>query len=137
MNLTLHTDGQIVQTDFVLSPGHVGFKDTLHGGILSTVLDEVMSWACAVSTKRFAYCAELTIRFARPGRPGDPMLAKAELVANRRGKIFDAKGEIRTRDGALIATGSGKYMPLKESDLAQMATELMVDPRDLFGASAS
>ena len=133
LKLTLHTDGQIVQTEFVLRPEHVGFKNTIHGGVLSTVLDEVMSWVCAVATKRFAYCAELTVRFARPGRPAEPMIAKAELSANRRGKVFEAKGEIRTRDGAVVATATGKYMPVRQSELVQMAPDLLGDAGDMFG----
>ncbi len=35
---------------------HVGFKGVTHGGILATVLDEIMVWAVAVSTRRFADC---------------------------------------------------------------------------------
>src|SRR5207245_8937905 len=62
LKLRLETDGRIVQTQFVPGSELVGFKQTMHGGIVGTLLDEVMAWACAVHAKRFAYCAELPVR---------------------------------------------------------------------------
>src|SRR5258708_19098416 len=110
LNLRFQTDGRIVQTRFVPRPEHVGFKGTLHGGLIATVLDEIMVWACAVGTKRFAFCAEMTVRFLEPARPGHPLLAEAELVNNRRDKLFEAKAALKTLDGLVLASATGKYL---------------------------
>src|SRR6185436_2207270 len=48
LNLRFETDGRIVQAHFVPRLEHVGFKATVHGGLIATVLDEIMVWACAV-----------------------------------------------------------------------------------------
>src|ERR1700733_12861830 len=101
LKIRFETDGNIVRTKFRPKPEHIGFKQTIHGGIIATVLDEIMVWACSVQTKRFAYCAELNVRFLSPLRPGEEVLASAELVANRRNKIFEAKGEVRNAKGIL------------------------------------
>jgi len=95
LKLRFETDGRIVRARFVPRAEHIGFKQTVHGGIIATVLDEIMVWACAVQTRRFAYCAELNVRFASPLRPGEEVLATAELVSNRRDRIFEARGELR------------------------------------------
>jgi uncharacterized protein (TIGR00369 family) len=124
LKLRFETDGHIVQTRFVARPEHVGFRQTVHGGLIATLLDEIMVWACAVGTKRFAFCAELNVRFQNPLRPGEQVLATAELLQNRRGKIFEAKGELRSAAGELLlASATGKYLPIKE----EMATELAED----------
>src|SRR5215216_5539814 len=81
LNLRFETDGRIVRAGFTPRPEHIGFKQVVHGGIIATVLDEIMVWACAVSVKRFAFCAELNVRFANPVRPGEPVIATAELTA--------------------------------------------------------
>ena len=86
-----------------------------------------MVWACAVQTKRFAFCAELNVRFQSPLRPGETVLASAELVENRRGKIFEAKGELRNEAGVVFATGSGKYLPIKEEMAAELARDFVGD----------
>jgi|ERR1051326_573163 uncharacterized protein (TIGR00369 family) len=128
LKLRFETDGRTVQTRFVPRPEHVGFRQTVHGGLIATLLDEMMVWACAVQTKRFAFCAELNVRFQSPLRPGEEVLATAELVENRRGRIFEAKGELRNRKGAVFASATGKYLPIKEELAAEMATDFVGEP---------
>ncbi len=132
LKLRFETDGRVVQTRFTPRPEHVGFKQVVHGGILATLLDEVMVWACGVQTKRFAYCAELTVRFLNPLRPGEEVLAIGELVANRRDRIFDAKGEIKDASGKLLAAATGKYLPIPPNDMTGMTSDLVGDAGWIF-----
>jgi len=132
LKLRFETDGRIVHTRFTPRPEHIGFKGVVHGGIVSTLLDEIMVWACAEQTKRFGYCAELTVRFLAPLRPGEEVLACGELTANRRDKIFEAKGQLNNTAGAIVATATGKYLPIKEAEITDMATEFVDDPKWLF-----
>jgi len=53
LNLRSETDGRTVQLRFLPRPEHIGFAQTVHGGIVASVLDEVMVWACAVQTSDF------------------------------------------------------------------------------------
>jgi acyl-coenzyme A thioesterase PaaI-like protein len=92
-----------------------------------------MVWGCAVQTRRFGYCAELVVRFVNPLRPGEEVLATGELVANRRNKIFESKGELRTNSGLVVATATGKYLPVKESETPKMMEDFVGDIRELFG----
>ena len=127
LNLRFETDGQKVHARFTPRPEHVGFKQTVHGGLIATVLDEIMVWACAVQTRRFAYCAELTVRFASPLQPGDQTVVTGELVNNRRGKIFETRAEVRNAAGQLLASATGKYMPIGDADTSLMATDFVGD----------
>jgi acyl-coenzyme A thioesterase PaaI-like protein len=92
-----------------------------------------MVWACGVQTKRFAYCAEMTVRYHQPARPNEETLAVGELVVNRRNRLFEAKGEIRNAQGALLAASTGKYIPLKPEETAQMLGDFLGDPAMVFG----
>src|SRR5882724_1411128 len=93
LKLRFEKDGAVVRTRFTPATGHAGFRGVVHGGILSTVLDEIMVWACAVNSGRFAYCAELTVRFHQPACPGDELSISAELISNHRDRLFNAKAE--------------------------------------------
>ncbi len=132
LKLRFETDGRIVSTRFTPRPEHIGFRKVVHGGIIATLLDEIMVWACAVQTKRFAFCAELNVRFASPARPGEETIATAELVTNRRDKIFEAKAELRNSAGELLASATGKYLPVPKADLTAMVTDFVDDPGGLF-----
>jgi uncharacterized protein (TIGR00369 family) len=123
LQLRMETDGRVVHVRYVPKIEHNGFKQVVHGGVLATVLDELMVWACAVESKRFAFCAELNVRFRRPARPGEPLLGTAQLVENRRNKILNAKSELRTEAGELVVEATGKYMPIGD----ELTVELMAD----------
>lgn len=126
-NLRSETDGAVVRAHFTFRAEHVGFKQTVHGGLTATLLDEIMTWACAVQARRFAFCAELNVRYLQPVRPGQPIVASAELLSNRRGRLFEAKAELQSQAGILLATATGKYLPLKDADAAGMAADFLGD----------
>ena len=126
-NLRSQTDGRVVRTTVVFRAGHVGFKETIHGGLTATLLDEIMTWACAVQAKRFAYCAELNVRYLHPVRPGQQLVATAELVANRRGRLFEASAELKDEAGTVLASATGKYLPLKDPDAVGTAADFVGD----------
>jgi len=131
LKLDFETDGKIVQARFTPRPEHAGFKQTVHGGIISTVLDEAMVWACSMKTKRFAYCAELNVRFIQPARPGEELMIVGELVENRRNKLFEARAELR-KHNVVLADATGKYLPVKGDVLAEMLSDFAESTGKLF-----
>jgi uncharacterized protein (TIGR00369 family) len=132
LNLRSETDGRIVRLHFVPKADHVGFTGVVHGGIIATLLDEVMVWACAVATKRFAFCAELNVRYLQPVRPGEATIATAELEANRRDRVFAAKAELGNGSGAVFAKATGKYLPINDLDVTALTSDFIGDPRLAF-----
>jgi len=132
LKLDLETDGQIVRARFAPRPEHVGFRETIHGGLIATVLDEAMVWVVGVRTKRFSYCAELNVRFLQPARPHEELMVVAELMENRRNKLFQAKGELQNARGAVHAAATGKYLPVKEDILAELLSDFAESTENLF-----
>jgi uncharacterized protein (TIGR00369 family) len=124
----MHTDGKTVHVHFTPQPEHVGFRQVTHGGILATVLDEIMVWACAVQTRRFAFCAELNVRFLKSVPPGQQLHGTAELVENKRGRILMAKAELRGENGEVFVTSTGKYMPIKTDIPEEMLADMVIEP---------
>ncbi|MCD6339767.1 MAG: PaaI family thioesterase [Verrucomicrobia bacterium] len=129
LRLSFETDGNTVTGRFTPGEELVGFRGVIHGGILMTVLDEVMVWACGVAAKRFAFSAELTVRFLKPVRPGEELLARAWVAANRRGKIFEVEGELLDETGARRAAAKGKYMPVPDDIMEELAEDMVEERR--------
>lgn len=125
LKLRFQTDGNVVTTRFTPRPEHIGFKGVVHGGVTATVLDEIMVWACAVATQRFAYCAELTVRYLQPLSPGQEVIVTSKLVTNRKNRILDAKAEVQSLAGAKLVEATGKYIPIKSEAVAEMATDFI------------
>jgi len=128
LKLRFHTDGRTVTTKFRPGPEHIGFKGVVHGGLTATVLDEIMVWACVVATRKFAYCAELKVRYLRPLTPGEEVFVTSELAADHKGRILEAKAAIHNAAGTPLVQASGKYMPLKAVDALEMVRDFVGDP---------
>ncbi len=88
---------------FVPGPQHQGYEGTLHGGIISTLLDEVMGrYHCVRGLK--AVTARLETRFRRP-TPLGQQLTVSGWVVRERGKLIEMAGTIALPDGTITAEG--------------------------------
>jgi acyl-coenzyme A thioesterase PaaI-like protein len=136
LNLRFQTNGSEVEAEYVPAAEHAGFSRTVHGGLLSTVLDEIMVWACAVGTGKFAYCAELNVRFLKPVEPGQRLRVRARLTANKKARLYEAEGEVLCGD-EVCAKATGKYMPIRGLELKDVVGEFIGDTSWLFGPQAA
>ena len=127
LNLRFETDGRIVRARFRPRPEHNGFKGIVHGGIIATALDEILSWVCAVHARRFAFCAELNVRYLNPMPTGGEVLLTAELVADRKGRLFEARAQAMDSGGKTFAEATGKYIPLKNVNVSELESDLIGD----------
>ena len=114
MRLKIEIGQDMSRATWVAGDDFVGWSDKIHGGIIATLLDEVMAWAPA-SDDAWAVTAEMTIRYRSPASPGEELRAVGRVVGRRR-RIYDVTGEVRGADGRVIAEGSGTYLGAAPSD---------------------
>ncbi len=108
LHLTFRFEDEEYVCDFTPEREYQGWADILHGGIVATVLDEVMTrmlWEKGLN----AVTAELSIRLKRPVPVGQPATARARLVSSRK-RICETEAELALADGAVAATAQGKFM---------------------------
>lgn len=110
-----------IETSFVPSAEHAGYKDKIHGGILATLLDESMGWASIISRPVLCVAADLSVRYKLPARVGEKLIISAELLADKK-RLFLARGKIVKEDGTVLCTGQGKYMPLSSQEMDALIT---------------
>jgi uncharacterized protein (TIGR00369 family) len=96
----------------------VGWSDRVHGGLVATLLDEVMAWA-PTADDAWAVTSELRIRFRSSAAPGESLRASG-WVASRRRRIYDLRGEVRGADGRLVAEASGVFLGASPSQKAEL-----------------
>jgi len=112
LRLDFATDRRVVETRFQFRRELCGFAATVHGGLIATVLDEVMVWAVGVGAGQLTYCGEMTVRYQRPTPPETDLIARGELIENKRGRLFLSKGSLFDTAGDLLAESTGKYLPV-------------------------
>lgn len=113
LRLKFRVDAQArtATTETVLDPRFNGWKGVAHGGIVSTLLDETMIYACG-GTGWLSVTAEITVRFLRPVPTGVPVTVTGYMVEDR-GRFYITRGEI-TKDGETLASATGKMFPVKK-----------------------
>ena len=121
---TFKTDGQKVYYEFVPGEHHVGYKNRVHGGIISAVLDEAMGWTVYVATGgRMFYTWEIQVRFLRPVRPGVKLTVEAEFGKAERA-YYTATGKLVDEGGTVFARARGKYVTIPESEAGEVLNYL-------------
>lgn len=86
-----------VGADWVPTEDWESFRGFIHGGIISTVLDEAMSKAI-IARDWEAVTVELTVRFRRRVSPGEELQIRGWVVEKRKRKI-SAEARLITRAG--------------------------------------
>lgn len=101
-------DGSKAISEVTASELYAGYKDIFHGGITSTMLDEVMIKAI-LAQDTHVVTAELTIRFKKPVYIGDRLRFEGELI-RQKGPLFLTTGRAFNQNGELVAEAKGKYV---------------------------
>ncbi len=85
-----------------------GFRGIIHGGIVSTVLDEAM--AKAVAAVDNALTGELRVRFRHPVAPGEDLRIRGWIVERTR-RVIRAEATLTTLDGRERAHAWSAFLP--------------------------
>jgi uncharacterized protein (TIGR00369 family) len=110
MLLTFEQDdvARRIRGAFRLGAEYQGGAGFVHGGIIATVLDEVMG-KVARFRDAHAVTAELSVEYLKPVRVDTDLIVEGyEVEAKGRNLFFE--GEIRDGVGLLLARGRGRFV---------------------------
>jgi acyl-coenzyme A thioesterase PaaI-like protein len=103
------------ETELSLPREFQGWADVIHGGILSTMLDELMAHA----VWHFAgpgVTLSMEVRFHQPLKPDEPILVRG-VLHTQNGSRRLAEGEIiRLADNTRIASGKSRFLLLNDKN---------------------
>jgi len=88
---------------------HQGYDGTVHGGIVSALLDETMGWAI-FHQGIWGVTARLAVTFRLPVPVGDELRVVGEVVRERSRSIETHGTVTRASDGALMAEAEATFL---------------------------
>ncbi|MCF7791739.1 MAG: PaaI family thioesterase [Victivallales bacterium] len=125
MEMRFYTDEKSIFSDFIIPASKHGWDNLVHGGMTSTILDEVMAWAAVYFTAQLVFTKTMTIDYLNPIHVETQIRAKSwiETIRNPReavmsSDIYDLKGELCAR-----GTGIYKLFPIKLARRLNLLTE--------------
>lgn len=105
LRLAFAREGDEVVTRFTPGDGHQGPPGIMHGGLVTTVADELAAWALILLREKFGFTAEITAKLQRPLRVGVPAVGRARIARESRRvvrvRVELTQGEARAFEGEL------------------------------------
>ena len=109
LKIRFDVDGDVCTAEFTPDEKHVGFSDTVHGGIIYTALDDVTA-NILYQQGRKAHTARCEIRYRQPARVGETLKLRG-WIENERRRLIILKGEIRrASDDVVVADCESSFM---------------------------
>ena len=110
MKLTFEQDNgkRRIVGRFVLGERYQGGGGMAHGGIIATLLDEVMGKVCRFREVR-AVTAELNVEYLKPVNVENEIVVEGWETEQKGRNLFHV-GEIRNLAGDVLARGKGRFV---------------------------
>jgi acyl-coenzyme A thioesterase PaaI-like protein len=119
LNLSFFCSGSSVCSEITLDRYHAGWENIAHGGILSTILDEVMSWTILYFKRVFFLTRKIEVKFLKPVLIGTKLIIRGSLVeTSGSGNRIKVKAEMRDNEGTLLAVSSGEFVQIDKEELS-------------------
>ena len=112
LKLDMKMEGDHCVAYFTPKAEHESYGDRMHGGLTSTLLDEVMGDYVFRIAGKPAYTARLEIRFRSAIRIGETVKVEGWPEVHR-GRLFIMKGKITHADGTPPAEAKAEMMLAK------------------------
>jgi uncharacterized protein (TIGR00369 family) len=98
---------------------HQGYDGTVHGGVVTALLDETMGWAI-FHQGIWGVTAKLEVTFKRPVPVGEEVVVRGELVRER-GRTIETRGAVaRASTGEVLAEATGVFMRMPDERRAEL-----------------
>ena len=102
LGLSFYDDGESkVECNFSLSDDFQGYPGIAHGGILTSILDEVVGRVAMIGDHhRFMMTVNMNVQFRNPVPLRTPLSAVGEVIKIR-GRLCKARGRVLLPDGKI------------------------------------
>jgi acyl-coenzyme A thioesterase PaaI-like protein len=109
LRIQFHFDGEICTAEFTPDENHVGWQDTVHGGIIYAALDDVTA-NVLYQQGRKAHTAKCEVRYRQLLRVGETIRLRG-WVDREKGRLVVLKGQARrAADDVVIADCESSFM---------------------------
>lgn len=111
-------DENSVWAEWMPTSAYEGYGGMIHGGIICTLLDEIMAWSL-YARDTWAVTAKLQTSFRKPVHVGEAVRLIGTVVRDR-GRILEIHGEIRlVADDSLLAEGDSTFVRVPANQAKQ------------------
>ena len=120
LHLEFWEDGDDVLTVWTPGVNYQGWVNTMHGGILSTLIDEVCGWVVTRKLQTSGYTVQLNVKFRKAIPTTEPVLTIRAKVAKQMRNLVYINAEITNSKGELCNEGEAVYFLMNQEKAKEM-----------------
>ena len=128
LNISFYRKEDSVIASGCISEQYAGYPGIVHGGMIASLLDEVMGRIVSSILKKMVVTARISVSYHRPLPTTIFFLATGIMVENQRQqqRLWKAKGRLVGDSGILYAAATGEFFPLPEERYPQILEHLKI-----------
>jgi acyl-CoA thioesterase FadM len=132
LKLKFYRSGDAICADIKLDRYYEGWRNMAHGGIISTLLDETMSWTIIYFKKVFFVTRKMEVKFVKPILVEKPLTVKGRLLEPSDGSRIRAKADVVDSQGSILARSTGEFVVVPEEKLSYVPEDAKKEMIALF-----
>jgi uncharacterized protein (TIGR00369 family) len=109
------TDDERVYSLVTVPPAMAGWDQTVHGGVLSTILDEIMGWSVIYLLGKIGVTKTMTVEFRKPVQVECPLTVAGFIQETVSERQVVVSGEIYDSSDTLCARATGTFAAMNPS----------------------
>lgn len=122
LKLTFDRQGELMHAEFTPQPEHQGYPGMTHGGIIATLLDEIMANAL-FQRGIFVVTAEMTVRYIHKVPTGKKVHLYSRIVSRHK-RLYEVEGWLEDEAGKELARGTSKMLAVDKGLGGRKAEDL-------------
>ncbi len=132
LNLSFYRHGDYVCSDIILRKNYEGWENMAHGGIVSTLLDEVMSGAVMYFGRTFSVTRTIKVKYIRPVPLERLLTVKGKFIEGQTRRLCRTRGLIQDEDKNILARAEATFAILSAKDLHLVPDAMKREMDNLF-----
>lgn len=137
LQMTFFTDDRSVFS-WLKVPDHLcGWDNLVHGGVISTIMDETMSWSAIYLLKKIILTKSLTVEFIKPLRVGTELKSEGRVFEQKNDREAVMQGVIYNGKEEACARARGTFAllePKVATRLNMMSADALKDMEPILNA---
>ncbi len=120
LHMEFYEDGDYIVSYWQPGRNYQGWVDTMHGGVLSTLIDETCGWVVTRKMQTSGFTTSLNVKFRKAVSTNEPRLTiRANIVKQMRNLLF-IHAEILNSEGELCVEGETTYFLMNQEKAREM-----------------
>lgn len=118
LQMTFYEDGDEIISKWMPDPHFQGYINMVHGGIQSTLIDEIASWVVFIKMKTGGVTSKLTTKFRKPLVISDGEVTIRAKVIEKKSRIVEIDVKLYNGKGVLCSESVAEYFLLTSEKAA-------------------